>query len=107
VDKLLDTLNIRSAIKDVSGEKMMPPGQAAAPQWATGEYEMDIFPLSEVLINKSLTNLGVVIPALQVPALIEASVCKSPGDRAAAQAFIKFLQGPVIEPELKANGMAR
>jgi hypothetical protein len=68
---------------------------------------MNVFPLSEILINKSLTNLGPVIPELQVPSVIEASVCGSPADRASAQAFIRFLQGPAIEPALKANGMTR
>jgi hypothetical protein len=42
-----------------------------------------------------------------VPAVIEASLCKSPADRAAAQALVKFLQSPAVEPALKANGMAR
>jgi ABC-type molybdate transport system substrate-binding protein len=107
VDRILDTLDIRNTIKDVSREKMSQQGGAASPQWSAGQYEMDIFPLSEILVNKSLTNLGTVIPELQVPAVIEASTCKAPAERAAAQAFIKFLQGPVLEPALKASGMAR
>jgi len=107
VDKILDTLNIRNTIKDGSREKPSGDGAAAAPQWSAGQYEIDIFPLSEILVNKSLTNLGTVIPDLQVPVVIEASTCKAPADLAAAQAFIKFLQGPVLEPALKAIGMAR
>lgn len=68
---------------------------------------MNIYPLNEILLNNSLTNLGPVVPELQVPSIVEASICGSPADRAGAQAFIKFLQGPAIEPALKTSGMTR
>lgn len=102
VNRILDTLDIRSAIKDVSS---LPMGANA--EMAPGQYEMNIFPLSEILPNKSLRNLGLVIPQLQVPAVIEASLCRKPANRRAAMAFIRFLQGPAIEPALQANGMTR
>jgi ABC-type molybdate transport system substrate-binding protein len=102
VNKILDTLDIRSAINDVSGRRV-----AMDAAMGPGQYEMNVFPLSEILPNKSLRNLGLVIPELQVPAVIEASLCKKPGNRRAAMAFIRFLQGPAIEPALQANGMTR
>lgn len=107
VDKILDTLNIRSAIKDGGLQSGPQQGGAGEAPLAAGLYEMHVFPLSEILISKGLTNLGPVIPELQVPSIIEASVCGSPADRASAQALIKFLQGSAIEPALKVSGMTR
>jgi len=103
VDKILDTLNIRSTIKDANklGKKI------SSGTLAPGEYEMGIYPLSEILANKSLKSLGPVIPELQVPVVIEASICKSAANRAAADAVVKFLLSPALDAPLKASGMNR
>ncbi len=53
---------------------------AAAPPLGPGEYEINLYPLSEILPNQNLRNVGPVIPDLQ---------------------------GPAIEPALKANGFKR
>ena len=74
---------------------------------AAGEYEIDIYPLSEIIPNKKVKNLGAVTPGLQVPVIIEATVGKNAADPKAARALIRFLQGPVIDQALKQDGMEK
>ena len=74
---------------------------------AAGEYEINIYPLSEIIPNKRLKNLGAVIAPLQVSAIIEATVGKHAADPKAALALIKFLQGPAIDRALKDYGMEK
>ena len=74
---------------------------------AAGEYEIDIYPLSEIISNKKLKNLGAVIPELQVPVIIEATVAKRTGDPKAARALIAFLQGTAIDEALRESGMEK
>jgi molybdate transport system substrate-binding protein len=100
VNKILDTLGIREAVK---ARHNMPGPVALGPE----EYELNIFPLSEILDNRALTNLGPVIPELQVPAVITAVISKRTTDVDAAKALIKFLQGPTMDPALRASGMTR
>jgi molybdate transport system substrate-binding protein len=100
VNKILDTLDIREAVK--SKHNLPAPVPLGA-----GEYELNIYPLSEILENKAVTNLGPVIPELQAPAVITAVVSSNTPDADAARAFIKFLQGPALDPALKSSGMTR
>jgi ABC-type molybdate transport system substrate-binding protein len=74
---------------------------------AAGEYEIAIYPLSEIIPDRRLKNLGAVIAQLQVPAIIEATVGKNAADPKAATALIKFLQGPAIDRALKDYGMEK
>ena len=100
VNKVLDTLDIRETVKS---KHNMPGTVALGP----GEYELNIYPLSEILENKALKNLGPVIPELQVPAVITATISSNTTAVDAAKALIKFLQGPTLDPALKAGGMTR
>src|SRR5712671_160958 len=100
VRKILSTLEIGDKIHDSS----TVPGEVPL---AAGEYEINIYPLSEIISNKKLKNLGAVIPQLQVPAIIEATVGKNAADPKAALALIKFLQGPAIDQALKDYGMEK
>jgi molybdate transport system substrate-binding protein len=101
VNKILDTLMIRDAVK--AKRDMSAP----APSLRPGEYEINIYPLSEIMPNKDLRNMGPVIPELQVPALVTATISANTPNAASAQALVKFLQGPSIEPALKRNGFTR
>ncbi len=74
---------------------------------AAGEYELNFYPLSEIIPNKKLKNLGAVIPALQVPSTIQVVIGKNANDPKSARALIKFLQGPAIDEALKADGMEK
>jgi molybdate transport system substrate-binding protein len=100
VRKILSTLDIADKIHDSSTVRGEVP-------LAAGEYEINIYPLSEIIPNKKLKNLGAVIPQLQVPAIIEATVGKSAADPKTAFALIKFLQGPAIDRALKDYGMEK
>jgi molybdate transport system substrate-binding protein len=100
VRKILSTLDIANKIHDSSTARGEVP-------LATGEYEINIYPSSEIISNKTLTNLGAVIAPLQVPAIIEATVGRNAADPKAALALIRFLQGPVIDRALKDYGMEK
>ena len=101
VNKILDTLKIRDAVK--ARHNIVP----APVPLASGEYEINIYPLSEIIPNKSLRNTGPVIPALQVPVVVTATISANTPNAAAAKALVAFLQGPAIEPALKGNGFRR
>jgi molybdate transport system substrate-binding protein len=100
VKKIFSTLGIADKIQDSSRV-------AAEVPLAAGEYEIAIYPLSEILPNKRLMNLGAVIAELQVPAIIEATVGAKAADPKAAQALIAFLRGPAIDHALKESGMEK
>jgi molybdate transport system substrate-binding protein len=100
VRKILSTLGIADKIHDSSTVRGEVP-------LAAGEYEINIYPSSEIISNKTLTNLGAVIAPLQVPAIIEATVGRNAADPKAALALIRFLQGPVIDRALKDYGMEK
>jgi molybdate transport system substrate-binding protein len=100
VQKILSTLDIADKIHDSSTVRGEVP-------LAAGEYEINIYPLSEIIPNRKLKNLSAVIAPLQVPAIIEATVGRNAADPNAALALIKFLQGPAIDRALKDNGMEK
>jgi molybdate transport system substrate-binding protein len=100
VKKILSTLDIAGKIHDSSTVQTEVP-------LAAGEYEINIYPLSEIISNKTLKNLGAVIPQLQVPVIIEATVGRSTSDSKTAHALVIFLQGPTIDQSLKAYGMEK
>src|SRR5712691_5549721 len=83
VKKILSTLDIADKIHDSSTVRAEVP-------LAAGEYEINIYPLSEIIPNKRLKNLGAVTAQLQVPAVIEATVGKNAADAKAALALIRF-----------------
>lgn len=100
VNKILDTLGIREATK---AQHAMPGDVALGP----GEYEINIYPLSEILSNKNVRNAGPVIKDLQVPSTITAVISTNASDVASAKALIEFLQGPTMDPFLTESGMKR
>jgi molybdate transport system substrate-binding protein len=99
VNKILDTLKIREMVKTKHNLTPVTLGP--------GEYELNVYPLSEILPNKTLRNTGPVIPELQVPVVVTATISADTANAAAATALLKFLQGPAIEPALKGNGFRR
>ncbi len=100
VKKVLGDLQIADKVKDYSktDDEVKLTGK---------QYEIDIYPLSEILQRKDLKNMGPVIDELQVPSIIEATVGANTRDEASARALIKFLQGPAINPGLKDAGMVK
>jgi molybdate transport system substrate-binding protein len=101
VRKVLSTLDIADKIRDSSTARQEIP-------LARGEYEINIYPLSEIIANKGrLRNLGAVIPPLQVPSVLEATVGANAADPEAARALITFLQGHAIDQALRDFGMEK
>ena len=98
--KVLSTLEIADKIKDSS---TLRDEVALGP----GEYELQMFPISEVLANPKIKNLGPVMASLQVQAVMQAVIDQHANDEKAARALIKFLQGPAIDPTLKANAVVK
>jgi molybdate transport system substrate-binding protein len=99
VRKVLSTLDIAGTIKDSSTVREEVP-------LGPGEYEMNVYPISEIIPNTRLKNLGVVIPSLQVPSILQAVVGRG-ADPAAAKALIAFLQGPTLDTWLAQNGIVK
>jgi ABC-type molybdate transport system substrate-binding protein len=100
VRKILSTLELGDRIHDSSALREEVP-------LAAGEYEINIYPLSEIIANNKMKNLGAVIPQLQVPAIIEATIGRNAAEPKTALALIKFLQGPAIDQALKDYGMEK
>jgi molybdate transport system substrate-binding protein len=100
VKKIFSTLEIADKIRDSSTVRAEIP-------LAAGEYEINIYPLSEIIPNRTLKNLGAVIAPLQVPAIIEAAVGKNAADSKAARALLDFLQGQAIDQALEDYGMEK
>jgi molybdate transport system substrate-binding protein len=100
VRKLMADLELAGKVKDNSGTQ----GEVTL---GPGEYEINIYPLSEIIPNTKLKNLGVVIQPLQVPSVIQATVSTNAADAKAARALIKFFQGASIDPALKSLGMIK
>ena len=101
VNRILETLNIRDAVQ--AKHNVAPAPVPLGP----GEYEINIYPLSEILPDKNLRNMGPVIPELQVPAVVTATVSAHTPNATAARSLVTFLQGPAIEPALSGNGFKR
>jgi molybdate transport system substrate-binding protein len=100
VKNILSRLQIGDQIRDNSGAR----GEAPL---GPGEYEINIYPSSEIIPNSALKNMGPVIADLQVPAILQAVIGRNANDEQAAHALITFLQGPQIDATLKASGIAK
>lgn len=100
VNRILDTLDIRA---DAAARY-----RAASDAVLEGEeYELNFYPMSEILERSELINLGAVVPPLQVPAVLTAVISSAAADEKGARALIQFLQGPAIEPMLDKTGFTR
>src|SRR5262249_47320509 len=100
VKKVLSTLGIADSIKDSSKERTRV-------ELAPGEYELNLYPLSEIIPNKALKNLGPVTAELQVPVIISAVIGKHANDEKAARALVEFREGPALDRPLEADGMMK
>jgi len=100
VRKLLDQFDIADKIHDSSHATTQV-------ELGKGEYKIDLFPVSEILANKKLRNLGRVIEPLQVPTVIEAIIGSHAADRTATLKLIRFFQSAALDTPLRAAGMDR
>jgi molybdate transport system substrate-binding protein len=104
VAKLLNELGIADSIKD-SNKGAAPPGPPSMAALPPGQYEINLFPLSEIIHMKGVKNLGPVIAPYQVPEHITVVVGSRAKDRKAATALVKFLEGSALDGPLKDGGM--
>lgn len=72
-----------------------------------GEYELALYPLSEIIPNKKLRALGPLPAEFQDPVVIMAVTARDSAHAAAARALIEYLQGPAIDAALEANGLSK
>jgi molybdate transport system substrate-binding protein len=100
VKKVLSTLGIADSVKDASKERTQV-------ELGPGQYELNLYPLSEIIPNKALKNLGPVTAELQVPVIISAVIGTHANDEKTARALVEFLQGPAIDRALEADGMIK
>jgi molybdate transport system substrate-binding protein len=100
VKAIFSELNLGGNVKDTSKRT---DEVALAP----GEYEIALYPFSEIPLRKSLRNLGPVIEPMQVPTEIQAVIGAHADDPKAALAFIRFLQGPATDASLAEYQMVR
>ena len=71
------------------------------------DVDAQLLTAKKILANKTLRNMGPVIPELQVPVAVTATISAHSADAAAARALVAFLRGPTIEPALRGNGFKR
>ena len=100
VTNILSKLQIADQVRDNS----RTAGEAPL---GSGDYEINIYPISEIIPNKALKNMGPVIADLQVPAILQAVIGRNANDEQAARALITFRQGPQIDATLEASGIAK
>lgn len=98
IHKIFTSLHVTGKIHDTSKRTDPVP-------LGPGEYEICIYPITEVLTLKELKNLGPVISPFQIPAVVEASIGKRANDTKAARALIAFMQGPQMAKALRKSGM--
>lgn len=104
VDKILDTLQIRDRVAATYHLPRQPVPVALGP----GEYELQIYPMSEILARGRARSLGPVIPALQVPQTMCAVVGANTPDRKSAEKIIAFLRGAdTLTQAMAKNGISR
>jgi molybdate transport system substrate-binding protein len=105
VDNMFTKLGVTDALKSrIVGT---PPTNDKTPMPPNGQYDLVINLVSEILpLTGGWNYAGNVPQELQVPVIMSAGI-GAQGDAAAAKKLIAFLQGPAIEPGLKANNMTR
>jgi molybdate transport system substrate-binding protein len=104
--KLLNDLGIADSVKD-SNRGAAPPGPPSMAPLTPGQYEINIFPLSEVMNLRGQKNLGPVIAPFQVTEHIQAVVGSQAKDKKTAQALVKFLESPALDAPIKDGGMEK
>lgn len=103
----LGTVRRMFEILHVTGEIHDSSASSSEVALAPGEYEINLFPLSEILSRHELRNLGPVLPELQVPVIVEAVVGARARRPDKGRSLIQFLQGPSIDVGLRENGMVK
>jgi molybdate transport system substrate-binding protein len=102
VDKLLVTLGIADQIKPKAKLKQ---GGHVADLIASGEAELGIHQISEIVPVKGVTLVGPLPKEIQSTTTYAAGLSASAKDKDAATELIKYLSGPDAAAVLKSKGM--
>ena len=99
---LFEKLGIASAVKPKARLKQ---GGSVADLIVSGEAELGIHQISEILPVKGVTLVGPLPAEIQNYTTYAAGLSTSARDVAAAKALVQALAGPMAAPVLKAKGM--
>ncbi len=102
VAKLLDQLGIADQIKPKAKLKQ---GGYVADLIVSGEAELGIHQISEIVPVKGVTLVGPLPRDIQNYTTYAAGISGAPGDAEGAEALVKFLTGPRTGELLKQKGM--
>ena len=102
VGKLLERLGIAAQI---NAKAKLIHGGAVADHIATGEAEIGVHQISEILPVKGVVLVGPLPAEIQNFTIYSAGVATAAKDGATASALVKFLAGPHAVPIIKAKGM--
>jgi molybdate transport system substrate-binding protein len=102
IDKLLVKLGIADQIKPKAKLKQ---GGHVADLIASGEAELGIHQISEIVPVKGVTLVGPLPKEIQNTTTYAAGLSASAKDKAAAQELIQYLSGPDAAAVLKSKGM--
>lgn len=103
VARLLDRLGIADALKDKT--KHPPAGGNAAVLVANGEAELAIQQTPEVMAAQGVDIVGVLPGDLNNVTMFAAGIGKGTNQKAAAEAFVKFLKTPEAVNVFKMRGL--
>lgn len=99
---VLERLGIGDQVK---AKAKLQPGGAVAELVASGEAELAVQQLSELMPVKGTEILGPFPPELQNFTVFSAGIGAAAKDKVAAKAFVGFLTAPAALPIIKAKGM--
>ncbi len=102
VEKLLVKLGIADQIKPKTKLKQ---GGRVADLIASGEAELGIHQISEIVPVKGVTLVGPLPKEIQSTTTYAAGLSATAKDKAAADALIKYLSGPAAAAVLQSKGM--
>src|SRR5215470_9285011 len=103
-DKLLDRLGIGDQVRPKAKLKW---GGYVAELVASGEAEIGVHQMSEIVTVKGVVLVGPLPPEIQNATIYSAGIGTGAKDAPAAKALIEFLAGPASDAILKAKGMER
>lgn len=102
LSKLFETMGIAGAIK---GQAVLVPGGLVAQRLVTGEADLAIHQISEILAVPGVTLVGPLPAAIQHYTVYAGAVSARPNNAAAAQELMTALRGPGAAATLKAKGL--
>jgi molybdate transport system substrate-binding protein len=101
---VLEQLGIAEAIRP---KQVLVPGGAVAQRVASGEAEIGIQMISEMVGVKGVTVIGPLPESIQTYTVYAGVIGAAPSDPAAARALLDLLASPAANDRLKAAGLER